>query len=116
MKSIKAKIGGKEREFSLSSRALGNVVLHFDNDIHKYIELLRTNGFLSAIPTLYYTHEHFCKRNDIEIDFTLDNVEDWVDELEGKFHNKEVQKVLNQFIVSLESYVPKTEKGDSKKK
>lgn len=115
---MEIELGGKKRKFSFGMRALGNVVAEFDNDINKYIELLQTNGFLTAAPTLYHLHAHAVKREGKEVDFTVEDVEDWIEQLEGKFHNKEVQKVLAEFIGTLVDYVPKTDtpKGGSKKK
>lgn len=116
MRSIKAKIGGKEREFSLGTRAIGNVLKYFDNDMEQYVILLQTNGFLSAAPTLFFMHEHSVKREQGTIDFTLEDFEDWIDDLEGKFHNEEVQKVLVEFIGTLKDYLPKTNEQKAKKK
>ncbi len=110
MRSIKIDLGGKEREFSFRIRALGNVLLDFDNDIEKYLHLLQTNGFLTAPATLYHLHSHAVARAGQEVDFTIDDVEDWLDELEGKYHNKDVQRVLSEFVKTLQSYVPVVDK------
>lgn len=116
MRFIKEEIGGKERTFSLGTRAIGNVLKHFNNDIIEYLQLLQSNGFLSAAPTLFYMHEHAVKRSGGKVDFTLDDVEDWIDDLDGGFHNKTVQNLLNEFITTLKSYLPSTENNDESKK
>ena len=80
MRSISIDIGGKQREFSFGIRALGNVLQEFDNDIIKYLELLENNGFLAAPPTLYHLHAHAVNRSGKEVDFTVNDVEDWLEE------------------------------------
>lgn len=115
---MEIEIGGKKRKFSFGIRALGNVLKEFDNDIHGYLDLLQSNGFLTVGPTLYHLHAHAAKREGKEVDFTVDDVEDWVEQLDGKFHNKDVQNVLAEFIGTLASYLPEQEenKDDPKKK
>lgn len=101
---MEIEIGGKKRKFSFGIRALGNVLKEFDNDIHGYLALLQSNGFLTVGPTLYHLHAHSVKREGKEVDFTVEDFEDWVDELEGRFNNKDVQNVLNEFVVTLSSH------------
>ena len=109
MNQIDFKIGGDTRRFNFGLKFLGDILSHFNTDIVGLGELLDSNPFATRPVILYYGHVASLKRNNKPVDFTLDDVIDWVDEMEGGISNEYVIQSVMLVLESVKTHIPKSD-------
>lgn len=117
MNNITLKIAERELDFSFGLGFLGELFEETDLSINEVVEKLNKNPF-KMIPTLmYYSSAYALKRQGKEVDFTLYDFTDWIDE-SGGVGNPNTKIFLNAFTESMTKNIPKTDvdKDASKKK
>ena len=117
MNNISLKIGQRDLEFTFGLGFLGELFDETDLTINEVVGKLNKNPF-KMIPTLmYYSCAYLLKRKGQEVDFTIYDFTDWIDE-SGGIGQPSTKRFLDAFTESMTKNVPKTDeaKGDSKKK
>lgn len=116
MNYIEIEIGGKKRGFRFGLGCVGEMVHELGIDVNELDSFITRNP-IKGIPTmLYHGAKYEVKRMGDVPDFTLYDVYDWIEELDGTLNNEKVMLILETFTGSITKDVPKTENAGSKKK
>lgn len=116
MNYIEFEIGGKTRGFKLGLGFLGELLRHYNTDMVGLGHLMVNNPFSVTPAILYYSHKQDCLRSGKPVDFTLYNVDDWVEELPETVQNENIEKVMLLLMDSIKKHLPKLDGEGSKKK
>ena len=109
MNYIEFEIGEKLRGFKLGLKFLGDILEHYDTDIVGFGELLDNNPFQTRPAILYFAHLADVQRKNQPVTFTLNDVIDWVDELEGGISNDNVIQTVMLVLESVKKHIPKSD-------
>ena len=116
MNQIDFNIGGENRRFNFGLKFLGDVLRHFDTDMGGFGELIDKNPFQTRPAILYFAHLASVQRNNKPVTFTLDDVIDWVDEMDQGISNPNVIQAVELVLESVKRHLPKTTDTDGSKK
>lgn len=110
MKSITLNIGGQERIFYFGLGFLGNLLEETDTNMADFDEKRLSNPFKWIPLMMYHSCAYGCIRENKDVDFTLQDMINWIDDTTVET----LQKFNDGFVNSLVKNVPIQE--DSKKK
>ena len=116
MNYIEFEIGGKLRGFKAGLGFFGDVLDHLKLELHEFGTMLVKNPFKAMPAMLFFMHLHDCNRKGFSTDFTIDDFEDWIEELPSGVSNKNLEKTAVMVIQNATKHLPKDEEVDSKKK
>lgn len=112
MNHIQFEIGGELRGFRMGVGFLGDVLDYLKVDIVEFGDMVVKNPFKLQPAILYYAHYHDCKRKSLPTDFTIEDVEDWIEEVESGVFNENILKASVILHDSLVKHLPKTDKKE----
>ena len=116
MNYIEFQVGGKLRGFKFGIGFLGDILKHYDTDLQGFGNIVSKNPFSVLPALLFYGHYHDAIRKGATIDFTIYNVEDWVDLVDDPLNDKNFVSAIQRCIDSIVRYLPKAEEGEEQKK
>lgn len=116
MNYIEFELGGKLRGFKFGIGCLGEILEHFDKDIAELGKLMVKNPFSITHKVLYFAHKFDCERKGIPVTFTLQEVSDWLDEIENALSDKNVAAAIKLFVDTIIKYLPKTPQVEDEEK
>jgi hypothetical protein len=119
MNQIEFKIGGENRRFNFGLKFLGDVLSHFNTDMGGFGELIDKNPFQTRPAILYFAHCASVQRNQKPVNFTLEDVIEWVDEIDNGISNPNVIQAVELVLESVKRHLPSNTESDgqeSKKK
>lgn len=116
MNRIEFQIGDAKRGFSLGLGFLGRIIAHFDTDLIGFGNLMAKNPFLVTPAILFESHKIDCEINGQPVDFTIHDVSEWVEGLEGTINNGKIENLLIMLMDSINAHLPKKEVDEDKKK
>lgn len=115
MDSIVIKIGGKQREICFGIEVLGRIQHDLSINILDIGQALDTGNLFMLIPTLIHRgHEWALIRDKKEVDFTKDDVYEWLKE--SKVYTADNVKLFSAFSDTLQSFLPEAEEPQKKSK
>lgn len=114
MNEIEFEIGGKVRRFKLGLGFLGELLSHFDTNMMGLGRIMVNNPFSTTPAILYLSHKSYCMLNAVPVDFTLQQVEVWIEELEDWQNDKNIEALLGVLFESIQKYIPQ-QKGEGAK-
>jgi len=118
-KQLVLKIGGKKRTFTFGLLFIGEVLERLDCDYNEMLEKVIKNPFKYAPVLMFESLKNSYKKDKKEIDFTEDNVIEWL-EKEELFGTNLILSFINTFIGNNENKTPlessENESKDVKKK
>lgn len=106
MNYIEIEIGGKKRGFKFGLGFLGDILEHFDIDVGGFGEMLSKNPFKAIPAIIYFGHAYDVKKKGQIVDFSLLDVDEWVEELEHGYANENIEALLNVLLDSMRKNVP----------
>lgn len=116
MNYIELEIGGAKRGFRFGLGCLGEMVHELGIDVSELDDFLTKNP-IKGIPTLvYHGAKYEVRRMGDEVDFTIYDVYDWIEDLEGGINDAKIATLIDVFTKSLSKDVPKVEGDGAKKK
>lgn len=120
---IKINIGGKERGFKFGTKAIGKTLKDLNVNIIDLLSLASENPFEVYPVIFYHGAVAYCQKPDINevVDFTLDDVIDWIDNIKGGLFSKDLAPLILAFGESMGVDIPQEEtepevEGQPKKK
>lgn len=117
MNNITLKIADRELEFSFGLGFLGELFDETGLDIHEVAKKVTTNPFKMVPLLMYYSSAYALRRAGKEVDYTVYDFIDWLDE-SGGIGNPNTNVFLKAFTQSMIKNVPKdnSKQTGSKKK
>lgn len=118
MNQVIFEIGGEERGFKLGVGFLGDLLKHYDQDIMGIGHLMVKNPYDMTPTILFFAHKHYCLRQSRIIDFTIYDVQDWIEELKDPMNDPNIENLLKMLVDDIKKYLPKKKEGsgDDEKK
>lgn len=98
---INIELGGKNRGFRFKTKALGDIQEHFKVSISDFGHLIDTNTFNFYPAAFYYGLLSYSQKNKEDIDYTIEDVYDWIDEEPKGLLGVKLQPVVNCFLESI---------------
>lgn len=111
--SKKVVIGGRERNFSFGLKCIGELVDHNDWGFSVLGQKMTSNPLVTTPLIIYYGAKNGAERNGETVDFELNDVYDWIDEIGLK--SPLLIDLINNFSNSLIGYLNDL-KGEQPKK
>jgi hypothetical protein len=112
---VEVKIGGRKRKFSFGVDVLGWVQKDSGLDL---TDVTENDGmslfYIMIVPLIYRAHIREVKKENAEVDFTREDVEEWVKD--AGMTSEAVLAIWSEFNNSVASYLPKQEETDDKPK
>jgi len=96
-------IGGKDRVINFGLKAVSQIVDYEDWGFATLAKKLQNNPFVTTPVVIYFGAKNGAEANGITVDFTINDVYNWIDE--KGLSNKDVIEVLQLFSESITSYV-----------
>ena len=97
------KIGGKDRHISFGLKAISELVDHEDWGFAKLGQKMSSNPLITTPLIVYYGAKNGADRNSEVVDFTLNDVYDWIEEI--GLNSPELISLINAFSSSLVGYL-----------
>lgn len=116
MNEIKFNIGGEVRGFKIGLGFLGAIQLHFDTNMMGLGHIMVNNPFATTPAIVYFAHKSYQQSAKKPIDFTITDVEDWLDALPDWREDKNIEQLLTIMLDSIQKYIPKTKEEDTGEK
>lgn len=116
MNYFELEIGGKKRGFRFGLGFLGDILEHFDLDIGGFGNMLSKNPFKAVPAIIFFGHRYEQKKKGIVIDFTLIDVDEWVENLEDGYANEGIELMLQVLLESMRKNVPGLAEVEGEKK
>lgn len=98
---INIELGGKNRGFRFKTKALGDIQEHFKVSISDFGRLIDTTTFNFYPVAFYYGLLSYSEKNKEDIDYTLQDVIDWIDDEPKGLLDGKMQPVVNCFLESI---------------
>ena len=118
MSDIAIELGGQTRKFSFGLEMLGFIQMDAGIGIEEFSNTTDTALYFILIKSILYRgHERECKKDRKPINFTIDDVDSWIEE-KGVL-DKDIMSVWIAFNQTFKNYLPKEDKKvvvDSSKK
>lgn len=106
MNTIKLQLGGKERSLRFGLGVLGDIQDHLKIDMAELLSMIQKNPFKLMPVAMYYAAKYEVEKAGKMVDFTLFDVVEWIEELEGGYTNKAIDEAGICLIRSLTKNVP----------
>jgi len=107
-------IGGKDRTISFGLKAISELVDHEDWGFAKLGQKMSTNPLITTPLIVYYGAKNGAERNNEVVDFTVNDVYDWIEEL--GLSNPILIGLITDFTNSLVGYLDDLKGGKSESK
>ena len=111
MNQVIFEIGGEERGFKIGLGFLGDLLKHYDTDIMGVGHMMVKNPYDMTPTVLYHSHRHYCLRNSKVIDFSIYDVQDWVESLKDPMNDPNIEHLLKILVDDIKKFLPKKEKS-----
>tara|TARA_R110002020_G_scaffold471625_2_gene698876 strand:- start:1927 stop:2289 length:363 start_codon:yes stop_codon:yes gene_type:complete len=105
-------IGGKDRYISFGLKSISELVDHEDWGFAKLGQKMSSNPLITTPLIVYYGAKNGAERNGDVVDFTLNDVYDWIEEI--GLNSPELIKLITVFTNSLVGYLDDLKGGRSK--
>lgn len=118
MNSVQFEIGGKKRKFTFGLGFLGDILHELNINMMELGEMMLSNPYKAVPSILYYSHAYEVKKSGEIVDFTIYDFNEWIEQLDGSYQNKEIDAALSVLLESMKKNIPNFDgsKDDSKKK
>ena len=116
MNRLQFEIGGKVRGFKIGLGFLGDLLNHYETDMMGLGAMMVRNPFSATPAILFYAHKHDCINNGDVIDFKINDIEDWIEDLPDMLRNENIESLLMLLMDSVKKHLPSEKGEDSKKK
>lgn len=118
MNYIEFEIGGKLRGFKFGVGFLGDILEFLDTDIVGLGKSISKNPFKATPAILFFGHKRECERKGVPVTFTLDDVNDWIEELKGGLNNENITQcgiiIVNELRKHLSHLTNEEDTGEKK--
>lgn len=109
MNYIEFEIGGKLRGFKFGTRCLQYVLSDLDCSIAELGEEMDKNPFKVRPYILFNAHKFNVQKKGQPVTFDIDDVFDWIDEVENGISNVNILECMRLFVESIRGHLPKVE-------
>lgn len=107
MGDLKFKIGGKERGFKIGLGFLEKISIGEKLSIQEVFDKFQNDTFFFIPKMLFYSTLYFDERLGNSVDYTIDSIYDWVDEI--GINDPNIARFSHNVIESIKVHIPKSE-------
>lgn len=100
MRNITLNILGKNISFNFGTKAVGEIISHFDTNLQGVFVQVGDNPFIGIPNMMYIAHKNHCERQGIATEYSLSDFYNMIDDLEGAIDNKVVVDFYEAFAKS----------------